>query len=858
MDSTQIAKEEYTKELHKLRSEYEDLKAKYQLEIVRNVQSSQADCRNKYYNAILQTTQDGFWIVNRSGVISDVNEAYCKMSGYTREEIIGMAISNIDMDEQPEETKARIERIISYGSEIFETNHRRKDGSILTLEISASYLKESNDFVCFCRDITERKSKHEALIASEQKMRHVFDYSAIGMAFVSPDGKFLKVNSILCNILGYSRSELLERSFQDLTHADDLEADMIAIEKMLNGDIISHKMDKRYYHKLGHIIWVHISFSLYTDINGEPMHFIAQIEDITNNKKAEQALRANEEKYKQLFSFLPFGISITDKAGNLIENNEEAIQLLGLSDEELLRRKISGEVWNIIRLDGSLMPAEEYASVKALKENRRVENVVMGIVRPDKETTWITVTAEPFKYGDYGMVISYLDITKMVIAEKELKQNEFRLKTIINIFQNKSDSLQDFLDHALNRAVEFTESKIGYIYFYDKDKKEFILNSWSNEVMKECTIAEKQRRYELEKTGIWGEAVRQRKPIMVNDFQSPNPFKKGYPEGHAHLEKFLTVPIFSREEIVAVVGVANKETDYNEADVLQLILLMDTVWRTVERKQEDNLKTKLLKEIQASKEELEEALLQKSKLLDELSESEAKLKLNIAAKDKFFSIIAHDLKAPFSGFLGLTDVMAKGYEELTLKEMQQMSKTVNDSANSMFKLLNDLLQWSRTQIGTIKTHKEELDLYEIAYNTVYLMKQNAEAKNIYIDQRIKPDTLVSYDRNMIVTIFRNLISNAIKFSLVGGKIDIGIIDGSNDNNYFTVYIKDTGLGIPEDQLKNIFTIGHTFSRKGTDNESGTGLGLILCREFVEMHGGKIWCESEVGKGSTFYFTLPMG
>ena len=135
----------------------------------------------------------------------------------------------------------------------------------------------------------------------------------------------------------------------------------------------------------------------------------------------------------------------------------------------------------------------------------------------------------------------------------------------------------------LFRSLELTHSRLGYIYFYDEDSEEFVLNTWSKEVMKECSIANPQTRYELQKTGIWGEAVRQRQPILVNDFQAPNPLKKGYPEGHAPLSRYLTVPVFIGGRIVAVVGVANKESDYNQTDILQLTLMMDSVWKGVDR-----------------------------------------------------------------------------------------------------------------------------------------------------------------------------------------------------------------------------------------------------------------------------------
>ena len=152
----------------------------------------------------------------------------------------------------------------------------------------------------------------------------------------------------------------------------------------------------------------------------------------------------------------------------------------------------------------------------------------------------------------------------------------------MEILQHHSENLQGFLDYALDKALELTQSEIGYIYFYNEDRKEFYLNSWSKDVMKECSVVYPQSCYELDKTGIWGEAVRQRKPILINDYKAQHPLKKGYPEGHVCLTSFLTVPIFHNQRIVAVVGVANKSSDYNETDTLELTLLMDAVWKSVE------------------------------------------------------------------------------------------------------------------------------------------------------------------------------------------------------------------------------------------------------------------------------------
>lgn len=168
------------------------------------------------------------------------------------------------------------------------------------------------------------------------------------------------------------------------------------------------------------------------------------------------------------------------------------------------------------------------------------------------------------------------------LSAERIRLDEARLEGLLRISQHRDEPIRDLLDRALEEAISLTGSKIGYIYFYDDQKKEFSLNTWSRDVMKECTIAETQTIYALEKTGIWGEAVRQGKPIVLNEFHAPNPLKKGYPDGHAPLYRYLTVPVFSQGRIVAVAAVANKGSDYDHSDVRQLTLLMESVWSIIE------------------------------------------------------------------------------------------------------------------------------------------------------------------------------------------------------------------------------------------------------------------------------------
>lgn len=252
----------------------------------------------------------------------------------------------------------------------------------------------------------------------------------------------------------------------------------------------------------------------------------------------------------------------------------------------------------------------------------------------------------------------------------------------------------------------------------------------------------------------------------------------------------------------------------------------------------------------------------KEKLAEiELVESEKNLRrrekelseLN-ATKDKFFSIISHDLKNPFSIFFNASELLKEYYYDMTDEDRLDRIKDIFDSSQYLYKLLENLLQWSRAQTGRLEHQPEELDIYEIAFNTTYLLKNSALKKDIRLSSTIKPETYIYADRNMLSTILRNLVSNAIKFTNNNGEIKI---EGISKDSFIEISVSDTGIGIKEKDIDKLFRIDKTHSTKGTHDESGTGLGLILCKEFVEKNGGSIRVESTPDVGSVFSFTLPV-
>lgn len=222
-------------------------------------------------------------------------------------------------------------------------------------------------------------------------------------------------------------------------------------------------------------------------------------------------------------------------------------------------------------------------------------------------------------------------------------------------------------------------------------------------------------------------------------------------------------------------------------------------------------------------------------------------------KDKFFSIIAHDLRGPFNGFLGLTELLAQDIDNMDKEEIQFAATNMRSSAVNLNRLLENLLEWSRMEQGLIPFLPQENKFLPMANESIGTLQEEANKKRIKIKTTIPEELTIYADYNILQSITRNILSNALKFTPRDGSIEI---KASEDLESTTVSITDTGIGMDEKMLNNLFKLDVKTNRNGTENEPSTGLGLILCKEFVEKHNGKIWVESEVNIGTTFYFSFP--
>ncbi|MEN8192352.1 MAG: PAS domain-containing sensor histidine kinase [Bacteroidota bacterium] len=237
----------------------------------------------------------------------------------------------------------------------------------------------------------------------------------------------------------------------------------------------------------------------------------------------------------------------------------------------------------------------------------------------------------------------------------------------------------------------------------------------------------------------------------------------------------------------------------------------------------------------------------------QLRNSEIELKKLNAEKDKFFSIIAHDLKSPFNSLLNLSEFLVEDIADLSMEEVKSFSREINRSANHVYNHIVNLLQWSQIRMGGLELVEENVALSSFINNTITLIEGNAAKKDISVKNDVDTRLFFKGDRNMINSVFLNLISNSIKFTDRGGMIRIS---AESDDDMITIMVMDNGIGIREENLERIFRIDEHFTTSGTSDELGTGLGLILCKELIEKNNGKIWVKSEEKVGTTFFFTLP--
>jgi PAS domain S-box-containing protein len=421
-----------------------------------------------------------------------------------------------------------------------------------------------------------------------------------------------------------------------------------------------------------------------------------------------------------------------------------------------------------------------------------------------------------------------LDITERKKAEEKLQLNESRMESLLNLNNMSSSTLEEITDFTLEEVIKLTKSKVGYLAFLNPNETLLTMHSWSNEALKNCEVKDKKYIYPVESTGLWGEAVRQRKPIITNDYPSPNPLKKGYPEGHVELKRHMNIPIFDGDKIVAVAGVGNKEEPYEDFDVRQMQLMMDGMWELIQRREMEKALKKYSEEFAKANNEL--------------------MSLDSIKKETLPNNFEHSSVTNYSEFVN-SDTL-----DIISKKQNEIIKLIVQNSDKLRYLVDSLLYLSQERSGKLKYDFEPVNINEVIDNALMNVIFEINEKGIEFKRSIPGGLpLIKGDRKRLTYLFTTLANNAINFTPEEGEVKLNV---SEENDYLHLTIEDNGPGIENDLVPNIFNKFYHISDSINFSHGGFESGLYLSKSIVDAHNGHIWIESEKGIGTTIHVKLP--
>lgn len=731
----------------------------------------------------------------------------------------------------------------------------------------------------------------------------------VGIYKSKPDGTIIYANKALVKLAGYESFEELSKVNAFSLYAVP-ELRVVQTAQFGTTDMIAEEY--RFVRKDGSIIWVRDIGKKVLDEDGE-LYYVGTIEDITERKIAEMRLRESEEKYCELIEKMEEGLAlheiILDDKGNpvdyvFLDVNSAFERLTGLKKEKIIGKRVKE-----VLPDTEFYWIEKYGDVAL---NSTVEKFTNYSQELDK---YFKVIAFSPRRLQFATLIE--DVTEKMIIENALQESELRLRTLINtipdIITFKDGEGRWIITNDFNlklfglENVDYrgkTDAELAkYTTFYE-EALEFCIHSdelaWQagkpsrgDEIIP--TPDGGNRIFDVIKIPIIENGERKGLVVVGRDITEKKEFEQMLSETNERykmISEMITDYVYlvngypgDKIDVLWLLGGFEKITGYKlnhykEAyeTILKIIHPED-----FKKFNEDYIpRLRNLEEIKAEYRIMSKSgetrwildhikpfvkpdepdviyqigavtdITEKKKYENEILESREKLKEIIDQKDRLFSIIAHDLKGPISAFVGMSKMFSENLNELTLTELQEYTENMHKSASHILELLENLLEWSRVQRGKKQFNPERLNIRLVLKNVADLLINSYKLKEVALNLEIENDAYVFADLQMLNTIFRNLISNALKFSFRGEKVEVRL---SEFENKYIVSIKDYGIGMDDELKSKLFNPAEKLSRTGTEEESSTGLGLLLCKEFIDYHKGRIWVESQPNLGSTFFVEL---
>jgi PAS domain S-box-containing protein len=762
------------------------------------------------------------------------------------------------------------------------------------------------------KQLFQREQVERALRASEVRFRSAFEYAAVGMALVKPDGHWLRVNRALCDILGYSNQELLTTDFQTITHSDDLTTNLRYVHQLLNDEIQTYQMEKRYIHKHGQIVWVLLSVSLVRDEQNQPLYFISQIQDISDRKQAEASLRSSEERLQFALEASQDGLWDWNIVTGEIYHSPQYLEILGYAAGEAEETGIDLSRWE------QLVHPEDKPAVFELLNTHLHDAAIeyaldYRVLTKSGAWKWIT---------DYGKVVvrdsqgkplrmtgTYRDITARKHIEAALQESELKFHAMFDqsrlfigllqpdgiVFEvnlrpheltammgeafvgrylwelaiwgtNHQHQMREIFDRALagevvqiERVMHTLDGSVlklpdGSLVTHDIRVK--AVKNAANQVMF-LTVegwditALKQAEAELrEADRRWRSLFDNVQLVVVElDIQGnvkyANPFflhLTGYPLeevlGRDWFDSFLSVgqkqPVEAcfREVLEYNFHAHYQNSICTRSGAERMIAWNNTVLRDTSG---HPIGTISIGEDITERYQLEQM------------------------KAEFVSVVSHELRTPLTSMQAALSLLVEKIIDPTSEEGEAIIQIASDGVDRLVRLVNDILDLERLESGKIRLEKRRCNTADLMTIAVDQMQEMAKQERIRLDVTANRFEM-NADPDRILQVLTNLLSNAIKFAPSDSVVCLGveseIVQDSSAQTYLRFTVKDTGRGIPTEKLETIFERFQQVDASDSRQKGGTGLGLAICRSIVEQHGGRIWAESYLGQGSTFYFRIP--
>ena len=756
-----------------------------------------------------------FYTQDIKGNITYISPSVKEITGYNVEDWIGQKhwfATNSKINELAKaKTYLHLAGKDQFGATFVEIKHA--NGSEILLEVYEHPVISNNEVVGLqgiAHDITKRKRTEEELKQSELHYKTLFENANDAIIIFDPlDEIILETNHRACSTYGFSMSEFIGISLKSLSK--NVQEGEKQIEKLLKQGTYE-EFETEQFRKDGTVIHLLVNASI-IDYKGKKA-VLSINRDITERKRIYEESIYDHSLLEATIESTADGILVVDKNGKISKTNKKFADLWNIP-ASLIE---SGEDDKLLKyiLDQLKDPDAFISKVEELYTNPELQSYDTFEFKDGRTYERLSI---PQRLGNeiIGRVWNFRDITSRKKAE--LIKNALYEISEATFIATDMYALYKRIHEVISTLIT---AKNFYIAIYDERLNQISFPYFVDE------YDPPQPPKKLSK-GLTEYVLRNGKAMLIDAELDMQLRKKGEVELLGSPQAiWLGVPLNVNGKTIGVIVVQDYENEkaYDENAMQLLTYIAEQVAQVIERKR--------------SSDEIK-------KISDELRETNQ-------TKDKFFTIISHDLKNPFQAINGALKLLLSEEDSLTEEETNNFLNGILNTSTKAYSLLENLLIWSKHQMGKMDFNPERIELFEEIIISVELLKNNAALKNITLLNKVERDIYVTADRNMLDTVVRNLVTNAIKFTKENGTVEIEsrIIDDNVE-----VAIIDNGVGIPAESLSRLFRIDQSISTQGTKNETGSGLGLILYKEFVEKNNGKIRIESKIGIGTRIVFTLPI-